>query len=253
MAFSGQFFQASWDIIAQDLLAAVREFFSGVPIPRSVSSALMVLIPKKDSPTTFNYFRPLCLCHFLNKIFTRILCDRLKSLLPKLIEEEQSAFLQGRDIVDNVLLAQEMVQHLDKRVRGHNIMFKLDMMKAFDRVSWDFLQRCLLKFGFHPLFVQLIMNNLSASWFSILINGSQSGFFKSSRGVKQGDPLSPYLFLLVVEALSRGLKALQQGGSTASFSLPRGARRVSHLCFADDLVIFTRANRPRLFWFFGAI
>lgn len=132
----------------------------------------------------------------------------MKSLLPKLIEEEQSAFLQGRDISHNVLLAQEMVQHLDKRVRGHNIMFKLDMMKAFDRVSWDFLQRCLLKFGFHPLFVQLIMNNLSASWFSILINGSQSGFLKSSRGVKQGDPFSPYLFLLVVEALSRGLKGV---------------------------------------------
>lgn len=109
--------------------------------------------------------------------FTRILCDRLKHLLPSLISEEQSAFLQGRDISDNVLLVRELIQHLHRRVRGHNTILKLDMVKAFDRVSWGFLQSLLLKFGFHSNFVALIMNNLQASWFSILLNGASVVYY----------------------------------------------------------------------------
>lgn len=103
-----------------------------------VSHALIVLLPKTNSPNTFADFRPINLCNFFNKVLTRILCLRLKLLLPILIFEEQTAFIQGRDILDNILLAQEVLQHLEKGVRGHNLMFKLDMMKAFDQVRWDF-------------------------------------------------------------------------------------------------------------------
>lgn len=100
----------------------------------------------------------------------------------------------------------------------------------------------------------LIFNNLNSSWFSVLVNGDSTGFFKSSRGLKQGDPLSPYLFILVVEALSRGFSALVQDGRVAAFSLPRGSKVISHLCFADDIVIFTKGlkNSVReLFRFLG--
>lgn len=96
------------------------EFFAGVPIPRAIGSTLMVLLPKKESPITFGDYRPISLRNFFYKVFTRILCDRLKHLLPSLISEEQSAFLQGRDISDNVLLVRELIQHLHRRVRGHN-------------------------------------------------------------------------------------------------------------------------------------
>lgn len=221
--FSGQFFRSSWDIIAADLLLAVQEFFAGVPIPRSVSSTLIVLLPKKGNPSTFADFRPISLCNFLNKIFTRLLCMRLRDFLPALISEEQSAFIKGCEIADNIILVQEMLHHLDKKARGHNIFFKLDMAKAFDRVCWEFLHKVLHKFGFHHRFINLIMNNLQSSWFSVLINGSVSGFFQSSRGLKQGDPLSPYLFLFCVDALSRGLKELFSSGQVDAFSLPRGA------------------------------
>lgn len=136
-----------------------------------------------------------------------------------------------------------MVQHIHKKVKGHNMVLKLDMMKAFDRVSWVFLRQLLLKFGFHPSFVQIIMGNFSASWFSVSINGSPSGFFQATRGLKQGDPLSPYLFILVVESLGRGLKSLLHDGQLVPYSLPRNAPSFSHLCFADDLVIFLRGQR----------
>lgn len=188
--FPGKFYQVFWDDIAPDLHAAVQEFFIGVPVPKSISSALIVLLPKKSNPSTFGDFRPICLCNFINKLFTRIICDRLQEFLPKLISPEQSAFLKGRDISDNILLAQELLQHLDKKVRGSNVVFKLDIMKAFDRVSWTFLRQLLLKFGFPIRFVDIILGNLQASWFSILFNGSPSGFFQASRGLKQGDPLS---------------------------------------------------------------
>lgn len=120
------------------------------------------------------------------------------------------------------------------------------MAKAFDRVSWHFLRTFLLKFGFHPAFVQLILNNnnIYSSWFSILLNGSYAGFFKSSRGLKQG--LSPYLFILLTDAFSRGLKFLMQEGTIHSYGLPRGAPPVSHLSFADDLILFTRGHRRSL-------
>lgn len=104
--FSGAFFQSCWDIVGQDVLAAVQEFMAGVPLPKSISSALMVLLPKKPSPSTFADFRPISMCNFTNKIFTRLICERLRDLLPSLISLEQSAFLKGRDIIDNVLLAQ---------------------------------------------------------------------------------------------------------------------------------------------------
>lgn len=111
-------------------------------------------------------------------------------------------------------------------------------------MSWIFLKSVLLKFGIHKNFVQLILNNLHASWFSVLINGAPSGFFKSSRGLKQGDPLSPYLFILLVEALGRCLKEQAISGNT--FALPRGSIGVTHLMFADDLVVLTRATRKSL-------
>lgn len=145
---------------------------------------------------------------------------------------------------------QELLQHLDRKVRGYNIIFKFDMMKAFDFVRWDFLSSLLLKFGFAPRFISLIINNLRSSWFSVVVNGKSAGVFQATRGLKQGDPLSPYLYILVSEALSRGLRALILQGTIQPFSLPRHACLISHLLFADDLIIFTNGSRTSLSRFY---
>lgn len=158
--YSGRFYQACWEIISPDLLTAVQEFFAGVPLPKSVASGLIVLLPKKEYPSSFGDYRPICLCNFINKIFTRILCDRMKVLLPRLISEDQSAFLSGRDITDSILLGQEVVQHLDKRVRGHNIFFKLDMMKV--RVSELRCRNELLSRSLSPQKLQKICEIMEA-------------------------------------------------------------------------------------------
>lgn len=244
--FSGRFFTKFWDLISSELLDAVTDFLAGAPMPKAVASVFLTLIPKKLSVVSFTDYRPISLCNFLNKVFTRLLTGRLKPLLPNLISSEQSAFLPGRDISDNILLAQDLTQLLDHKARGSNVILKLDMMKAFDRVSWSFMRKILISFGFSNAFVALVMGNLSASWFSILINGSPCGYFQASRGIKQGDPLSPYLFILVSEALSRGLNFYCQAGRIDYMGLPAGARCISHLSFADDVVLFTTGRKRSL-------
>ncbi|CAH9105200.1 unnamed protein product [Cuscuta epithymum] len=241
--FDGVFYQCAYAIIEDDLLNAVREFFCGVPVPKSIGHTLIALIPKEPNAYKFSKFRPISLSNFSNKIFTKILTNRITHLLPKIISDEQSAFQPGKEISDGILVLRELVNHINKKTRGHNIIFKFDMNKAFDRISWPFINSVLLSFGFHPAFIKLIMNNLHATWCSILINGTPKGFFKPSRGVKQGDPLSPILFIIVAEVLSRNLKLFYSSGRGTPFNTYRGMPCLSHLSFADDLVVFSNAGK----------
>ncbi|KAL0289911.1 UNVERIFIED_CONTAM: hypothetical protein Sradi_7062600 [Sesamum radiatum] len=113
--FSSPFYQACWEFIASDIYEAVRDFFSGTPMPRSFTATTIVLIPKVDSPQSWNDFRPISLCNVINKILSKLLYRRISQALPELISPSQSGFVPGRLISDNILLAQEMIHHLDLR------------------------------------------------------------------------------------------------------------------------------------------
>lgn len=240
--FDGAFFRACWDIVGWDVCSAIKEFYLGVPIPKALSSARIVLIPKVDNPDSFSKFRPICLATFISKVCTRILANRLSSFLGELISPEQAGFMKGRSIHSHILLANEMVHEIDRTTRGHNLAIKLDMAKAFDRVSWEYIKAVLLKFGFSNQVVELIMSNLAATRLSVMVNGINYGFFQPLRGVKQGDPLSPLLFILASECFTRGLKQLIHQGKILPYKLGRNCPIVSQLSFADDLLIFINGD-----------
>ncbi|WRX24225.1 Reverse transcriptase domain - like 10 [Theobroma cacao] len=181
--FSSFFYQYCWDIIKHDLLDAVLDFFQGSPFPRGVTSTTLVLLPKKPNVCHWSEYRPISLCTVLNKIVTKLLANRLSKILPSIISKNQSGFVNGRLISDNILLAQELIGKIDAKSRGGNVLLKLDMAKAYDRLNWDFLYLMMERFGFNAHWINMIKACISNYWFSLLINGSLVGYFKSDRGL----------------------------------------------------------------------
>lgn len=222
-------------------MEAVRQFFNGAFLPRSITATSIVLLPKKDNPEAWSDYRPISLCNVSNKIFTKILSEGLAPILPKVIAPNQSGFVKGRLLNDNVLLAQEMFHELHRNNPTPNVALKLDMAKAYDRVQWSFLIKILKRMGFPDAWLSMIERCIGSCWFSILVNGAPAGFFRSTRGLRQGDPISPALFVIAVDYLSRSLDQLILGKKEMVFKSSRGSAEVSHLAYADDIIIFTQA------------
>lgn len=122
------------------------------------------------------------------------------------------------------------------------MVIKLDMEKAYDKMSWKFIYAVLRKFGFSEIWIDIISRLLSNVWYSIIVNGSRNGFFTSSQGLKQGDPLSPSLFIIGSEVLSRLLNNLNHNENFTSFSMNENGPQINHLAYEDDVIIFTGGN-----------
>ena len=204
----------------------------------------VVLIPKVKSPESMAQFRPISLCNVIYKIISKILVNRMKKVLPRVISESQSAFVPGRMISDNVIIAFEAIHHLKNLRGGKNAQLaaKLDMSKAYDRVEWDYLRAVMVKLGFNVRWVGLIMSCVTSVSYSIMINGAPKGYIKPERGLRQGDPLSPYLFLICAEGLSALMRKAERDRMIRGVSICRAGPRISHLFFADDSIIFCRAK-----------
>ena len=180
----------------------------------------------------------------LYKIVAKVVANRLKILLPKLISEHQSAFISGRLIIDNILIAHETLHHLKSKrsSRMGYMALKLDMRKAYDRVEWVFLEKIILKMGFNARWVSTIMACIKSVSYSILLNGQPHGHIVLDRGLRQGDPLSQYLFLLITEGLHSLFKKAEEDGVIRGVSLCANGPRISHLLFADDSLVFCKAT-----------
>ncbi|KAL9680623.1 hypothetical protein QQ045_018507 [Rhodiola kirilowii] len=157
--FTGHFFSHCWHIIKEDLVRAVGAFFLGTPLPSSISSTNFVLLPKKPIIERMDQLRPISLCNFVHKIISSIRNARLRNFLPRLISQEQCGFIPGRNMTDSsIALAHDLTCHINNGYRGGNIIIKIDMSKAYDRVSWIFLLRMFKALGFKDKWLLSLIN-----------------------------------------------------------------------------------------------
>ncbi|KAG7586300.1 Reverse transcriptase zinc-binding domain [Arabidopsis thaliana x Arabidopsis arenosa] len=206
------------------------------------------LIPKKMAAERLTDFRPISLCNVGYKIIGKVLANRLKKFLPKIISETQAAFVEGRLITDNILVAHELVHALNsgKKCSEEFMAIKTDISKAYDRVEWSFLKKAMKVLGFAEDWISLIMECVSSVRYQVLIDGTPYGDVKPSRGLRQGDPLSPYLFVLCTEMLVKMLQIAERKEQITGLKVARGAPAISHLLFADDSMLYCKQKNEEL-------
>lgn len=225
------FYKRYWDLVGNDICSIVLNFLNNGVMPEAHNYTHVVLIPKKKNPTDMKDLRPISLCNVLYKLISKVLANRLKICLPSIIGDYQSAFVLDRLISNNILVAFEVfhsMNHSNARKRG-SMAVKLDMSKAYDRIEWDYLKVVMLKMGFSSVWADRIMKCVTSVSYSFLVNGKPSDVLIPHRGLRQGDPLSPYLFLLCAEGLGAILKQAHEANLIHEVSIARGAPEVTHL------------------------
>ncbi|GJU61382.1 RNA-directed DNA polymerase, eukaryota [Tanacetum coccineum] len=242
--FSFEFYRKYWTTIDDDVFQAVRDFFVNGHFPRGCNSSFIALIPKIQDAKFVKDFRPISLIGSVYKIIAKILANRLCLVLPYLISDVQSAFVANRQILDGPFILNELLSWCKfKKLNG--MIFKVDFEKAFDSVKWDYLDETLKAFGFGLKWRNWISSCLNNAMGSVLVNGSPTLEFQFHKGLKQGDPISPFLFILIMETLHLTFKRVLNAGLYKGISL-NDSFTISHLFYADDVVFIGEWNNNNI-------
>ncbi|XP_075645329.1 uncharacterized protein LOC142616340 [Castanea sativa] len=238
------FYHHFWPIVKSIVIITVLDFLNHDVSPPKFHDTHIVLIPKTKNLEKVSDYRPISLCNVAYKIASKVVANRMKLVLQEIIGENQSACIAERLITDNVLVEHELMSHVSKKKKGKcgEIAIKLDMSKAYDWVEWECLKQIMKKLGFHEKWISTVMRCVSSVKYAIRINGQPYGSIQPTRGLRQGDPLSPYLFLLCVKGLSALLNHAAQRNAIKGVAASANGPRISHLFFADDSLIFGRAT-----------
>lgn len=227
-----------WPVIKDEVWQFFTFFHRDLLIPVGYNSSFIALIPKVTNPSLPSQFRPISLMNSIMKLLTKVLARRLKCVMNPLVSPCQSAFIQGRHISDSILIASEIIHSLQTK-NSVGVVLKIDFEKAFDKIKWDFVFEVLRSMNFDPKWVDWISAVFHSSKISILVNGSPSPEFSPSQGLRQGDPLSPLIFNLVGEVLAKMLEKAAQSKIIQGITLPNCENPITHLQFADDVVLFS--------------
>nr|GEZ52346.1 hypothetical protein [Tanacetum cinerariifolium] len=211
--YTARFYKSAWSIIGKDICKAVQDFFMNGKLLGEVNATLISLVPKVQNRDKVSDFRPIACCNVLYKCISKIITNRLKGVLGRLVHESQSAFIAGRHITDNILRAREVA---------------------------------LEQFGFPNKMVKWIMVCVSTTKLSININGEREGYFNGGRGLRQGDSMSPYLFTLVMEAFNIIIR--KNITDAKEFKYRQGCQKlgITHICFGDDLLVFCHGDNKSM-------
>ncbi|XP_057791195.1 uncharacterized protein LOC131008328 [Salvia miltiorrhiza] len=227
---------------AGDVLKAVKGFFINSYLPTGCNANILILILKKETVDTVADLRPIILSNFFFKIISKILATRLNKVAAEHVSPNQFGFIGGRSIHDCIILGSEGLSSMNRIGRKSNMACKIDIRKAFDTMSWDFILKVLGVNGFHEKFVHWISIIFCSARISILYNGQLSGYFPCSRGVRQGDPLSPILFGIADDVLSHILLNCVRSHHLIPLDFSQASHFPTHLFYADDIQIFRKAS-----------
>ncbi|GJR39917.1 RNA-directed DNA polymerase, eukaryota [Tanacetum coccineum] len=215
-------------------LGIFKWFFDHGTFATGCNSSFVTLIPKSLDPKLVSEFRPISLIGSLYKVITKILATRLSFVISDLISNVQTAFLPNRQILDGPFILNEILARC-KHKHQQAMFLKVDFAKAYDSVRWDYLDDVLNAFGFGTLWRSWIQGSLNSGKASILVNGSPTSEFQFHRGLKQGDPLAPFLFILIMESLHLSLNRAIDVGVFSGLRMDDDLT-ISHLFYADDVI-----------------
>lgn len=234
-----------WNSISGKIEKFFDDFFLHSTVPRGNNSSFFTLVPKNNCPELVSDFRPISLINSSFKILLKVLANRISSVIDLLVSNNQSAFVKGRNISDGILITNEIVKDMQNNLCD-GIIIKLDFAKAYDSVNWGFLFHVLMCFGFSEKWISWISSLLSSSRISVLVNGSPMKEFSPQRGLRQGDPLAPYLFILISEVLHVLLELALEKKVFEGATFKDGRKAISHLQYADDTILFIKADLPSI-------
>ncbi|CAN0880227.1 LINE-1 reverse transcriptase homolog [Linum grandiflorum] len=242
--FNQAFYQDFWDIMGPDVIADCHNWLSQAEIGTRAQATNIILLPKTEDPQTMKDLRPISLCNVRYRILAKVLANRLRLLMPDTIQEEQSAFVYGRSIIDNIMIAFESLHSMKTKpaAKVGSAALKIDICKAYDRIDWGYLEAIMRRMGYHETWIQWMMACVKGVSYSVIVNSDSFGNFRPSRGLRQGCPLSPFLFILCTEGLTAMIRQANLQGLLQGYRVCQRAPPVSHLLFADDSLFFFRAT-----------
>ncbi|XP_074288629.1 uncharacterized protein LOC141613783 [Silene latifolia] len=243
--FNSQFYKDTWEITRESVIKAMKDFFTSGKLLKQVNATLITLIPEVELPQDVTQFRPIACCNSIYKCISKVLCNRLSIILPDIISPSQSAFVKGRDIVENILICQDLVKLYNRSVVSPRVIMKIDLQKAYDSIEWSFVSNMLSSLNFPPIFTKLILKCVTTPSYTLALNEETFKFFHGKRGLRQGDPISPLIFVICMEYLSRILGKIQEYTKLKYHPLC-GRIKLNHLAFADDLLLFCRGDRTSI-------
>uniref|UniRef100_A0A803PTQ2 Reverse transcriptase domain-containing protein n=1 Tax=Cannabis sativa TaxID=3483 RepID=A0A803PTQ2_CANSA len=243
--YGSGFFKALWPHIGAEICKAIADFFETGAIPKEMHRTMISPIPKIENPSRAVDYRPIACCTTLYKCISKLMCTRLAKVLPSIINQNQWAFVQGRSIAHNVMILQDLLKNYKRKNTSPRCALKIDISKAYDTVDWDFLEDLLNAFKLPRKFVDMVMICVRNTSYTLLMNGRMQGSFNGAKGLRQGDPISPLLFVLIMEYLTRLLQAATQNTKFRYHPMCKNLKLVS-LCFADDLIILSKGTRHSL-------
>ena len=239
------FYQQFWEVIKGDVMALVRDFENGTLDVQRLNYSIVTLIPKEPDAKNMRKFRPISLLNCCFKIFTKVLTNRLALIIGKLIYENQSAFIRGRYILESVVTTHEVLHSVHSSKR-QGLVLKLDYEKAFDKVNVEFLEELLRKRGFGDKWVHWILQVTRGGSVGVKLNNTESDFFLTGKGLRQGDPISPLLFNLVVDILTRMLMKAANHQLIEGLCAEICPGRIICFQYADDTLLIVQADETQL-------